>query len=180
MASEAQVLANRRNAQRSTGPRTTEGKAVVSQNAVKHGLTGREAVVRGENPGEFEFYRDRMLGELGPVGPMESVLAERVVSLSWRLQRAERLQNEAFEDLYAREAESPFSKARAMTELSRAILSSGGWSCGTSPTPGSWPGCWCTSGGSSTASTRPWPSCRSNGLCASRARAWRNPFVVCP
>ena len=44
MASEAQVRANRLNAQRSTGPRTAEGKAAVAQNAVKHGLLAEQAV----------------------------------------------------------------------------------------------------------------------------------------
>ncbi len=39
MSTQAQILANRRNAQNSTGPRTPQGKAAVSQNAVKHGLT---------------------------------------------------------------------------------------------------------------------------------------------
>ncbi|MCX5643080.1 MAG: hypothetical protein NTZ17_00085 [Phycisphaerae bacterium] len=100
MASEAQVAANRLNAQKSTGPRTPEGKTVVSQNAVKHGLLAREVVIKGEDPGQFEFYRDQMLGELAPAGQMESVLAERVVSLSWRLQRAERLQTAAFDAMY--------------------------------------------------------------------------------
>jgi len=62
MASAAQVLANRLNAQKSTGPHTAEGKAAVAQNAVKHGLLAREVVIKGEDPGEFEFYRDQMLG----------------------------------------------------------------------------------------------------------------------
>ena len=110
MASEAQVAANRVNAQKSTGPRTAEGKAVVSQNALKHGLLAREAVIRGEDPGEFEFYRDRMLGELAPVGTMESVLAERAVGLSWRLRRAERVQNEVFDTLYSDHTENPLTK----------------------------------------------------------------------
>ena len=110
MASEAQVLANRSNAQKSTGPRSPEGKATVSQNAVRHGLLAREVVIKGEDPGEFEFYRDQMLGELAPVGSVESVLAERVVSLSWRLQRAERLQGAAFEALNAGPVLSPLEK----------------------------------------------------------------------
>jgi len=110
MASEAQVRANRLNARRSTGPRTAEGKAVVSQNAVKHGLLAREIVIKGEDPGEFEFYRDRMLGELTPVGEVESVLAERVVSLSWRLRRAERLQGRAIDALLTPEPPSPLAK----------------------------------------------------------------------
>jgi hypothetical protein len=103
MASEAQILANRLNAQKSTGPRTAEGKAAVSQNAVKHGLTARSIVVSGEDPGQFEFHRERMLDELDPVGEVEFSLAERIVGLSWRLKRAEKLQAAAFDSLYAQE-----------------------------------------------------------------------------
>jgi hypothetical protein len=96
MATTAQIQANRSNAQKSTGPRTAEGKERASQNAVKHGLLAREAVIVGEDPAEFEMYREGMLQTLGPVGPVEAMLAERVVGLSWRLRRAERLQNIAF------------------------------------------------------------------------------------
>jgi hypothetical protein len=96
MASVAQIQANRLNAQKSTGPRTTEGKERASQNAVKHGLLAKEAVIQGEDPAEFEMYREGMLQTLAPVGPVEAMLAERVVGLSWRLRRAERLQNIAF------------------------------------------------------------------------------------
>ncbi|MCX5644757.1 MAG: hypothetical protein NTZ17_08730 [Phycisphaerae bacterium] len=99
MTSAAQVQANRSNAQKSTGPRAAEGKAVVAQNAVKHGLLAQEVVVKGEDPGEFEFYRDQMLAELAPAGQMESMLAQRIVGLAWRLRRAERLQAVAFDKL---------------------------------------------------------------------------------
>ncbi|MBN2127986.1 MAG: hypothetical protein JW741_00750 [Sedimentisphaerales bacterium] len=110
MATEAQVQANRLNARKSTGPRSDEGKAVASQNALKHGLLAQKAVIAGEDVGEFEFYRDELLGELSPDGAMESMLAERVVSLSWRLRRAERAQNEAFDTLLARVASDPFRR----------------------------------------------------------------------
>jgi hypothetical protein len=96
MATTAQIQANRLNAQKSTGPRTAEGKERASQNAVKHGLLAREAVIVGEDPTEFESFREGMLQTLAPAGPVEAMLAERVVGLSWRLQRAERLQNAAF------------------------------------------------------------------------------------
>ncbi|HSW00650.1 MAG TPA: hypothetical protein VLI39_10790 [Sedimentisphaerales bacterium] len=96
MASRAQIQANRSNAKKSTGPRTVEGKERASQNAVKHGLLAKEAVIVGEDPAEFEMYREGMLATLAPVGPVEEMLAERVVGLSWRLRRAERLQNIAF------------------------------------------------------------------------------------
>jgi len=105
MASEAQVSANRRNAGKSTGPRTTQGKAAVAQNAIKHGLLARRNLITGEDPQEFDLLRQEILGELTPVGRMETVLAERVVSLTWRIQRAERLQNEVFEYLLARDLE---------------------------------------------------------------------------
>jgi len=110
MATEAQILANRLNAGKSTGPRTAEGKEIVSQNAVKHGLLARRAVIVGEDPWEFEFHRDRMLAELAPAGAMESMLAERVVSLSWRLRRAERVQNEAFDALITKDTDSPLAR----------------------------------------------------------------------
>jgi hypothetical protein len=97
MTSAAQVSANRANAQKSTGPRTPEGKAAVAQNAVRHGLLAQEVVIKGEDPGEFEFYRDQMLEELAPAGQMESLLAHRIVGLAWRLRRAERLQAAAFD-----------------------------------------------------------------------------------
>ena len=109
MATEAQVFANRSNAQKSTGPRTAEGKATVAQNAVKHGLSARLDVIKREDQAEFDLHREAMLGELGPVGPMESMLAERVVSLSWRLKRVERIQNEVFDALLA-DRSSPLAK----------------------------------------------------------------------
>jgi hypothetical protein len=96
MATEAQTSANRANAQKSTGPRTPEGKAVVAQNAVKHGLLTQEVVIKGEDPGAFALYREGMLEELAPAGPMESMVAERIAGLAWRLRRAERLQGAAF------------------------------------------------------------------------------------
>jgi hypothetical protein len=104
MASVAQLLANRSNAQKSTGPRTPEGKAAVAQNAVRHGLCAERVVIKGEDPGEFEMYRDRMLGDLDPVGPVEALLAERVFTLGWRLQRAQRFEGAAWAALEAKQA----------------------------------------------------------------------------
>ncbi len=64
MATEAQTIANRSNAQKSTGPRTPEGKGVVAQNAVKHGLLARDVAIKGEDPGAFALYREGMLAKL--------------------------------------------------------------------------------------------------------------------
>jgi len=107
MTTAAQTVANRANAEKSTGPRTPEGKAKVAQNAVRHGLFARAAVLQGEDPQEFAEYREQLLEELYPDGTLEQVLAERVVSLSWRLQRAARSQNAAFEALYEKHTAGP-------------------------------------------------------------------------
>ncbi len=106
MSSAARVKANHLNAQKSTGPRTAEGKAAVSQNAVKHGLSAQHDVIRGEDQEEFDQYRDELFWELNPLGTMQCRMVERIVSLAWRLRRAERLQNEAFETLLAKETSS--------------------------------------------------------------------------
>ena len=110
MATEAQILANQSNALKSTGPRTSEGKAAVSQNAVKHGLLTRQDVISSESQADFDLYRERMLAELAPVSPMESMLAERIVTLSWRLKRAGRIQNQTIDALNARNTSSPLAK----------------------------------------------------------------------
>jgi hypothetical protein len=98
MATQKQIKANRKNAQKSTGPKTDEGKAAVSKNAVKHGLFA-ESVITGEKEAEYEAFYGELLAELAPRGAIELLLAERVISLWWRLRRAERMQNQAIEDM---------------------------------------------------------------------------------
>jgi len=110
MATEAQILANRRNAQKSTGPRTPDGKAAVSQNPVKHGLTAATDVINTESKAEFDLYRDRIIAELAPASPMESMLAERVVSLSWRLKRICFIQNQTIDALNAPKPPNPLTR----------------------------------------------------------------------
>lgn len=110
MTTQAQILANRRNAQKSTGPRTAEGKAAVAKNATKHSLFASQNVVISENQADFDAFRDDMLAELAPVGTMESVLAERIVSLTWRFKRAERMQNEVVGAKIRREINRTYPK----------------------------------------------------------------------
>jgi hypothetical protein len=110
MVSNAKILANRLNALKSTGPRTAEGKAAVSQNAVKHGLLAERDVITSESHADFELYRQQILDELSPVSPMESMLAERIVTLSWRLKRVCRFQNQAIDALNADQTNDPLKK----------------------------------------------------------------------
>jgi len=62
MTTEARIHANRLNAQKSTGPTTPQGKAVVSQNALKHGLSARHDVITTESQADFHPHR----GARGP------------------------------------------------------------------------------------------------------------------
>ena len=110
MSTKAQTQANRRNSQKSTGPRSAEGKAVSAKNAVKHGLFARDAVITGENTEVYDLFRDELIAELAPAGAMESILAERYVSLSWRLQRIERIQNQVMDVMIERDEPSPLEK----------------------------------------------------------------------
>ena len=100
MTTEAQIEANRINAQKSTGPRTPEGKAVVSQNAITHGLLARAGVIPGEDEHEFAAHRDGLRQQLRPGSPLEEVLADQIVDCSWRLKRAARDQEVAYVALY--------------------------------------------------------------------------------
>ena len=117
MSSQKQINANRQNAQNSTGPRTTKGKEKASQNSVKHGLSARYDVIGSESQADFDLHRQKILDELSPAGPMESMLAERIVSLSWRLERTVRIQNQVFD------AKIFNTKNNPLTKLAQAVLS---------------------------------------------------------
>ncbi len=111
MPTEAQLTANRRNALKSTGPRTAEGKAAASQNSVSHGLSAAKDVISSESQADFDLLHAQILDELAPAGPMESILAERIVTLSWRLKRVGRFQNQTIDTLHADNSNpSPFKK----------------------------------------------------------------------
>ena len=98
MASSARLAANRANAEKSTGPRTPEGKARSSQNSIKHGLSSRGFVVRDDETGEFEQLRDSLYRQVAPRGALEITLFRRLLHATWNLHRIERLEAELFHD----------------------------------------------------------------------------------
>ena len=87
MATDKQIEANRKNAKKSTGPKTEEGKARVSRNALKHGLTAENVVLPGEDRDYFEQFRFGLFDELRPEGNLETQLVLRLAAQQWRLQR---------------------------------------------------------------------------------------------
>ncbi len=92
MSNELEVQANRRNARRSTGPKTPEGKAVVSLNAQKHGLASRTIVLPEENRREFQELLDGFRSQFQPQNPAEEFLVRQLAAADWRLRRSTRIE----------------------------------------------------------------------------------------
>jgi hypothetical protein len=92
MVSTRQIEANRANALKSTGPRTVEGKANSSRNAVTHGLSAQEIVIPGENIAAYQAFAQGLIDDLQPNGSCELDLIERLASTYWRLRRIPRFE----------------------------------------------------------------------------------------
>jgi hypothetical protein len=85
--SNRQFEANRRNAGKSTGPKTEEGKAISSQNARTHGFTATTVVLSTEDELVYEVNRLQFHDSLKPVGFLETELVDEIASARWRQQR---------------------------------------------------------------------------------------------
>jgi hypothetical protein len=110
MTSDKKITSNRRNAQKSTGPKSAAGKAIVSQNARTHGLLSRSLIIEGESQEEFSELLSLLSDEFQPVGLVEHALVERVGIALWRQRRLVRaesaevsLNQQRFGDEQARE-----------------------------------------------------------------------------
>ncbi len=89
--------ANKKNALKSPGPKTTKGKNVVKWNALKHGLLSAVVVIdKGdgqEDKTEFKKMFSQLREDLHPVGILEEMLVERIAICYWRLRRVIRCEN---------------------------------------------------------------------------------------
>lgn len=89
MPSIAQYTANQANAQLSTGPRTAEGKARVSQNARAHGFTAQTLLVSEEDKPAFDALRSGLIEDTRPEGALENEIFRRLLAHAWNLRRIE-------------------------------------------------------------------------------------------
>ena len=87
MATDKQTAANRLNAQKSTGPKTPEGRAAVRLNGVKHGLTAETIVLKGESQADFTNMLESFEAEHDPATPTEEALVVQLALANWRLRR---------------------------------------------------------------------------------------------
>ena len=93
MATQAQVNANQANSQKSTGPKTEEGKVRSSRNRLSHGFASSTRFVPGEDPEKFNLLLDDLISEHQPATPTEQILVEQMAHHHWISLRATRLQD---------------------------------------------------------------------------------------
>src|ERR1700676_1221020 len=131
MATLKQFEANRRNAQKSTGPKTPESKSAVSMNALRHGLRARSVMLPGEDPTEFHQLCNDLESEWTPQSRTEQFYVEQMAVSQWKLTRMEVVEVNVFKDtdaksqlsmldrLWQAECRLERSYSRAQRELQR-------------------------------------------------------------
>ncbi|HTS30718.1 MAG TPA: hypothetical protein VMH81_32820 [Bryobacteraceae bacterium] len=97
MPTDSQIQANRRNAKKSTGPRSAEGKAASSQNALKTGIDAKSLVIRGEDHATLETLAARYHERFQPATPEQCVLVDALVTADWLLRRLRKIEPQLWE-----------------------------------------------------------------------------------
>ena len=84
--SPAKLAANRRNGQKSKGPKTEEGKSLSRWNALKHGVLSQRLVVLNDNDGQtYTLLLENLRRDLNPGNTLEEILVEKIAMAYWRL-----------------------------------------------------------------------------------------------
>src|SRR5207302_6565351 len=97
MTSYRQIEANRRNALKSTGPRTEAGKQSSRRNAVRHGLTAETVIGALEDCEDYKAFEAAITGDYDAQSAVERELVLRLASVLWRLRRATTMETGLFE-----------------------------------------------------------------------------------
>ena len=92
MPTEAQINANRLNAQKSTGPTSPEGKARSALNALKSDIDAWSHIIPGEDPAELEALTAAFLQHYRPVDPVQLSLVDTLISTEWIQRRLRRIE----------------------------------------------------------------------------------------
>lgn len=87
MTTQKQVATNKKNARKSTGPKSAQGKATVAMNAISHGVLSQKLFLAGEDPAEFAALLDDLSRALRPIGTLEQVLVEKIAVALWKQRR---------------------------------------------------------------------------------------------
>ena len=87
MTTELQITANQENSKFSTGAKTSEGKAIVAQNAIKHGLLSHKLILGEEDLDCWKILLNGLVETLLPIGMIEQLLVEKIAISFWRQRR---------------------------------------------------------------------------------------------
>ena len=129
MATDRQIAANRLNAQKSTGPRTSAGKAASSMNALKTGLDAQSTLIRGEDPEALATLTREYDNRFRPTTPEQRDLVDTLISTTWLMRRLRRAETQLWnhhiawiEDRDCFDLENPLSESfRLMSETSHHL-----------------------------------------------------------
>src|SRR5215510_9127427 len=97
MTSYRQIEANRRNALKSTGPKSEEGKQASRCNALRHGLTAETVIGSLEDAEDYKVFEAAITADYDAVSAVERELVLRLASILWRLRRATTMETGLFE-----------------------------------------------------------------------------------
>src|SRR5450759_4202696 len=101
MTSLKQIEANRRNALKSTGPTTPDGKERSRRNALRHGLTAETVIATLEDAEDYEAFEAAVTSDYDAESAVERELVLRLASVLWRLRRATGIETALFESVTA-------------------------------------------------------------------------------
>src|SRR5580658_9151692 len=96
MISGKQLAANRENAKKSTGPKSEESKKIVSQNALRHGLTGQVTLMPDEDREAHDKFCAAIVASLAPEGALEIQFAQSIAEDNWRMNRGRAIETNLF------------------------------------------------------------------------------------
>src|SRR5881227_2398119 len=121
MTTSRQIEANRRNARRSTGPITQEGKLRSRRNAVRHGLTAETVIGALEDSEDYKAFEAAVIADYDAQSAVERELVLRLASLLWRIRRATTMETGLF-DIQARQLLEFRRKRDAQQSLVRRLF----------------------------------------------------------
>ncbi len=111
MATPAQITANRANAQKSTGPRSAEGKSASRFNALKHGIDASSPVIPGEDPAEYESLAVEYVEEYRPRSASEFFHLATMIRAEWLKRRLETVETDLYRTIMSESPDNSLATA---------------------------------------------------------------------
>jgi len=122
MTTDKQIEANKQNALVSTGPQSSVGKEISKMNALKHGLLSHEVLLEGEDDDMLVEFGKRLREELKPIGELELLLTDQIITYTWRLRRVMTVEKAMMEWEREKELTNIFASDKASKQHERKAI----------------------------------------------------------